>query len=1056
MTIITATRRRASFTAILKGVCLIALLAMGGCGGQPESADAPSSPVAAQAASGRAYALAGSDAAADAGAARSPVLTIRGAGSLAAGVGAHVIVRYKGRWLAEGEVASGRMQDYSIQLPGPLDGGALDVVLVNALDAAGRTVRSVRIESVTVAAIEIRPDDADVMLDAGEGEAAFDGKDLLPGRHTLAINGALRFNLPTAAEVAAAAGPTPLAPGLYIDAVRGNDRDVGTASAPWRTLGRLSGVALPAGHGVYLRCGSIWRESLDLASAQLQDGSMVAGYGPECARRKAVISGADDFSGGWQRSGNVWSRPLPSGTPKISQLFMDGAALHTAQWPNGGEAAGTPEGIGTATTRLSSNRRVGLQAGDAAGLAAKDLVGATAQLRTQPWLVESRQVSAVSGGEIVLDKATEWVLDAGEGYVLQDKAWMLDSAGEFFHDVSAQKLYLVMPGSAAVADPNDARIEGSVRDIALSLAGRSGLVVRDLGLNDARADGLRLTNGPSATLSKLESRRNGSAGLRLWQWEPLAGHVAGPTISDSLVSGNGQIGIDAGYVRAPTIERNRILSTGTGVHHQSGSLAAVSAGPGGRVIANTVDGAAYIGIRFSSQGGSLVAGNTVLAYCVRLSDCGAIYTWQGRVDAGLAQAAMVENNRVLGGQAQLAGAVSAGREMVAGIYLDDFVRHIVVRGNDLAGTPIGVFVHNASNITVESNRIWLPGLAAFYAGMDQTDADWMTGNIWRDNEIVPLVRATVSADGLPSFATSPVLWFLHATAGEAALAQGRNSFTGNRTVQLQGPLAVHAWLRGPGTERHIDALEWRAIQPGDLPPSRPAQFDTHRVLLGPELLAGGGFDRGLDPWGSYTNPAGSGFSLQAVDGHAGCTGPCISLTAGHPTDILGSPSFRMRAGAVHAYRWTAVMPPSAAGSVGLPYISRSVSPWDPMTDSRGFVGYGSRRAGAGERLSYERFFSPKAGDAAQVNLQLETLRAPVAFDSVSVREVLAFEPAQPRDWSALLLAPAGAALTVACGDLKWPVGCSAMDVDGRTLAMPTTLAPGTSRLLLRADSPFRR
>lgn len=987
--------------------------------------------------------------------AAAPTITLRAFASGYGSSAAQLQLRSNGIIVATFEVRATTAFDHALPLSTALQPGTLELVLLNADAQAGRALV---VQSLSHNGTTLTPTDNDVVFDQGSGPAAFDGLDTVPGTRTLTTAGALRFSLPVSRVVAAAATGVPdattAAPGVYVDADRGDDANAGTIDRPWRTLARLATVRLDAGAGVYLRCGSLWRASLVLGTEQLPGNNLVAGYGTECGTQKATLSGADDFSGSWRLNGAVWTRTLPAGTPKITQLMVDGQALRVAQWPDP-SAAGARRAAVTAAAATAA--ALLLQTADAALLVAKDLTGATVQLRTQPWLIETRRITALRGATLDLDSAPQWPLPAGAGYVLQDKRWMLDSPGEFFHDTATQQLHLIAPTAGAPADINSALVEGSVRDRALALAQTRGLVLRDLALRAARQEGLLLTNTPQARLSRLDARDNGSAGMRLAQWETLPSDAAGPQITDSRVAGNGEYGIDAVHVSRARIQRVMALANGSVLQHQGGVAAAIAAGPGAQIEDNVVDGAGYIGIRFSALGGSTVARNTVSGYCRRLSDCGALYTWTGRDAAAAAVgnfASTVQGNRLLPAQAQQEGAVAAGREVVAGIYIDDHSHQVQVLDNVVVGAPVGVFVHNASGVRVSGNRIWQPTAVGLWASMDQSDADAMVGNRFSDNTIVPLLQAEISTGSLPLLATSHAVWFWHTLAGEAALAPARNHFSGNRVLQLQGALAVHARTRGPGGERALDAVEWLALNSAELPAQRPLQYTALATTLGEELVADGGFDSGLAAWRSHRSPASASFAALAVASASGCVGACVSFTAGDPGDLLASRPFALRAGAVYAYRLRATF--AQGGSIAPPYISRDATPWDSIADARGFASSQALRGAAGETLVYEAFFAARAAEPSRVNLQLRTYGSAVALDAVSVREVTGWTAARSSDWSALAYARPDAARSVDCAELGWPAGCTAFGLDGQTVPLPLQLAAGTERLLLRGDSPFRR
>ena len=228
------------------------------------------------------------------------------------------------------------------------------------------------------------------------------------------------------------------------------------------------------------------------------------------------------------------------------------------------------------------------------------------------------------------------------------------------------------------------------------------------------------------------------------------------------------------------------------------------------------------------------------------------------------------------------------------------------------------------------------------------------------------------------------------------------------------------------------------------------------TTLGPEQVVSGGFDAGLTPWRTYQNAAGSGYALQPLASLPGCVGPCMLFTAGHPYDLLASNAFSLRAGAPYLYRWTAVMPASSGAVVGPPYVSREVTPWDVIADAKGFTGYIPARGGAGETVAYESYFMPKSSDPARVNLQIETVRVPVAVDAVSVREITGFRLSYPREWASVAFAPTDSARTIGCAELGWPASCSVIGSAGEAVALPLTLPAGTARLLMRGDSIFRR
>lgn len=966
-------------------------------------------------------------------------LIVRARGVLAGNVGPIVELRVNGLLVATAEIRSSTLQDYSFNVAGVGPGSAIDIVYVN--DAvAGGVDRNLWVNSITVGGQAYASTAAATKFDRGNGSAAFDGLDVISGQEGLFWNGALRFQVPGAAGNTATAG-------FYVDAVEGNDANPGTLAMPWKTLRKVTEARLTSGQSIFLRCGRTWRESLSLDGIQLADAANVVGYGAECSTGKAVISGADLFNGGWAQSGNVWSRPVPAGTPKITRLFVDGVSQSTARWPNAtasaqGYALVHPQGGGAKWSVLAS-------AADQTVLSGKDIQGAALYARTLAWKIETRRVASFAAGTLTLSAGTDYTMDAGEGYVLEDKLWMLDAPGEFFHDTVNNRLYVYPSATAAQTDLNARSVEGSVRDVALRIASRSNIGVKDLALRMARVSGLVLQNASGAVVERIEANGNGETGVAVVQSDALPG----ATIRNSHFSNNFIYGIDASSGGATTLSDNTVTETGTS-NYPGWTHAAIEGGKGANILNNIVDGAAYHGIRFSGNGGGTVKNNAVTRYCLRLSDCGAIYTWNGAKLTGSTQRATVENNQVHGARPNVEGAVGFGVDVVGGIFLDDFSHGITVRNNMVRDVPFGLVLRNGSNAVFESNRVWLPTRAAIAVTNDQTDRDYLVGNTFRNNQFVPVKSAVNQFPALPTFSESYPIYFFNNFGAASSISSGNNTFTGNQVVRLDGSTdGVHAWLRSNTEDTRMSSAAWAVFNRLDAPTATPMTFALYQLTLGPELVPGGSFDSGFGAWNSWLSSEGSGGSASASSA-GGCVGTCVQLTAGTSNDWIASPGFVMRAGAPHLYAYTATL--GGAATLGWPYISRNATPWDNMATTAGYTSSVALSGSAGQVIRYEAFLTPKSSVEARVNLQVKTPGVSVRFDSVSVREITGFSFSTTADWAAVASAPVGQSSTVSCTSLGWPAGCSATTIDGVSVTLPQTLTAGSSQLYLRANSSWRR
>ncbi len=847
----------------------------------------------------------------------------------------------------------------------------------------------------------------------------------------------------TAADVSVAALPATIAAGsgYAVDSVNGNDANPGTAAAPFRSLSRLRSVVLASGQGIYLRCGSVWRESLDLGSTHLKDNSVIAAYGSGCNTARPRITGANSFAGSWTKSGNLWRRTVPAGTPRITRLFVNGEPMRVAQWPN-------------ATAQLALSDSAAQQvivatAADRATLSGKAVVGATVQTRSAPWWIDGRTVSSYDAGSgtMRLSSTTRYGQQKGQGYVLQDKLWMLDAPGEFLHDTATNTLYVYPTTSTAQANLNAVAVEGSVRATPLTLRDRAGLRVSGLRVDMGTGTGVLLSQTAGATLDQLEVNHNGDSGVRI---QPRSG--GRHAVRRSGLTGNLAYGIDASGAANVDIVGNAISDTGT-VAWAGMSHAGIWGGDGNTIDDNVVNGAAYKGVRLSGTGGSRVTRNTIVNHCKRIADCGAIYMWNGPKESRKTanQSSLIESNIIGAGQPATWGAVGGGYNIVTGVYLDDYAIGVTVRGNIVHGVTRGIYVHNGSNNVVESNRIWMTTDSALKATSDQTDRDYMTSNTFRNNELAPVAKLTGTYPAAPKLQQSHAVQFSVA-AGSAytSLSSASNLFTGNQIVHLQGASLPSVLVASQGVYRWMSTADWRRLVPGEAAVSTPMTFGLYQASLGGELVPNPDFTGGLSGW-SIT---GSG-NVSALGSGTGCTGSCAAYRPANASASLSSSTFSVAGASLYLVKVTAGF--NGTANISHPYIGRATSPFDSMIAGADTSVLTATSGGAGDTLRFESFSRTSSSGSARMHLKASNNgSAAVHMDGASMRAVSGYQLADPAAWSAFVYAPRSGGRYVDCSTLGWGAGCTAVDVDGASVGLPTTIPAGTARLLLRTNSTWRR
>ncbi|WP_240001855.1 calcium-binding protein [Parvibium lacunae] len=129
-------------------------------------------------------------------------IIVKASANLAAGVGAQMELWLNGNKIGSTIVTSTSLANYTFNNL-TIPAGAvnkLDVVFTN--DALiGTEDRNLIVDSVTIGATVLKPTDPGVMVDIGDGNAAFDGLNTLAGQNGLWWNAALRFNFSIPATI---------------------------------------------------------------------------------------------------------------------------------------------------------------------------------------------------------------------------------------------------------------------------------------------------------------------------------------------------------------------------------------------------------------------------------------------------------------------------------------------------------------------------------------------------------------------------------------------------------------------------------------------------------------------------------------------------------------------------------------------------------------------------------------------------------------------------------------------------------------------------------------
>lgn len=717
----------------------------------------------------------------------------------------------------------------------------------------------------------------------------------IPAAHVLSASASLSFAGVLDQPPAAAASPANGAGRTFhVSSATGDDSNDGRAasssggSGPWRTLARLTTSGLKAGDTVQLACGNVWHETLRLpASGTLAQPIVVSGPPAGCKTAPAIDGGVALAPSAWvQHRGNIYKASLDTAP---LQLLAASGAFTEAHHPNRGDVAADPTSPYLALAADGNAATLDGRTGSTLLATGADLVlppgatlgaGTRVRVRTNPYIIDELAVASFDGRRLTLASATTYPVSAGWGYLLLGQLWMLDSAGEWYHDASARQLYAWMPNSA----PPTASVTVSTQATGIDLQSHDhividGLAVRNVGIGvDMHGSkGVQLRNGliqdvaslgvnaAASTLAVIESNRIERSGLdSITGWGAATGayigDATGMTVRNNLVRDSGVL-----------MQGDLVLSL------PRRSLAAIYIGTNSVASGNTIINAGYIGILGGAN--NVIDDNFIYGACSVQDDCGGIYT------GGAGNNSQIRRNTVVHSRGALAGQPLAQRGTSAqGIYIDDDGDGITVEANTVMDTDNGILMHNGARNTVRGNRLY----------GNRGSQIWMQEDANRHNPNGDLLGNVIEANQLA--AVSPrALGYLLSTRFASTAAFGR--FDQNRFFDRASATVAYSSSTAGG--RAYTFGQWRgstgagSAQPTDaLGTGTSLRGYTNYSVSGTNLVANSGLQTDSFGWNTWnqTAPAGQ-LSREACP-----AGMCLRYVAGGSAGVLSSPGFALQKG----------------------------------------------------------------------------------------------------------------------------------------------------------------
>lgn len=602
-----------------------------------------------------------------------------------------------------------------------------------------------------------------------------------------------------------------------------SESEIQSPQTPGRSLSYASTLDLQEGDSLLFAAGDTLRGEVRISGAQGSGGApvVIGGYGGSAP---PVLMGTKAITSWAKISGSIYAATVDTA---IYQLFCDGEPLILAREPNQGYYK--VESVQDVRTRFTDSDIVG----------SIDWQGASVHVRSKPWSLDARVIAEYNSaaGTITLDRQANYDIKASNPYFINNHRAALDTAGEWYYDSAAGKVYVWLPDGGA---PQDHALEGSVYEYGVYADSCSYVQVESLKLGGHYGIGIRLRGTVSnAVVTKNEVSYAGRVGIS------LGGGSDNHVIRNAVVGSN-YYGIQS-HTQNARIENNsirriglkdRLLADGLG----GGCCKARGLQSGGAntiISGNLIDSIGYNGIGFGGQD-LVIEKNTITYFCLTTYDGSAIYTWSSDYAKPGAMGTVIRKNTIVGGAGPSGDQVEPGWWQ-NGIYLDDRTHDITVSGNTVINTYHGIFLHNGKRHVVRDNTIFRTYSDAFkFLEDDKGKGEPMEDNVVVGNTIVSAhqSKALLAHDGYLAphpFARIDSNVYLNPFNQTPFTVANAPGYPDNTSKQRQ-TLSFTGWQGVFGQDRHSTYIDTHWIA-----------YEILDTLSG-NLLQSTTFTEGTDPW----------------------------------------------------------------------------------------------------------------------------------------------------------------------------------------------------------------
>ena len=741
----------------------------------------------------------------------------------------------------------------------------------------------------------------------------------------------------------------------YYVAANGNDANNGqSVNTPFQSLAKINSLSVRPGDNILLRRGDTFRGSLVLTQSGTADNPIrIDAYG---SGNKPILAGSVPVTNWANIGNNTWQATCSACGSQVTGVYRNAVSLPLGRYPN---LSDPNKGYLTiqshnGKTQLTSQQDL-----------STDWTGGEAVIRPYQWVLDRAPVAKQAGKTLFINNSSNYDLNDGWGYFIQNHPSTLDQAGEWYYNPADKTIRLYDNQT----NPNSQLITATAFGEGVNLINSSYVTVRNLQITQTMSAGLAVKGGSNLSFSGNDITNSAINAI------DITGSGTNVVAENNLIEDANNVGLHIEVYQNFTFRGNTVrrigLLPGRGTNGDGGYVGLQSRCNANSLVENNVfDSIGYSGIAVASN--TTVRYNQVSNFCSTKSDGGGIYSWNG--DHSSPGGIRILSNIVFNGVGAPEGTPGGAYSGANGIFLDDCSQNSEIIDNTTFGSKgKGILLRSTSNITISGNTIFDNGEEQMRIGYNDQCAN--RGLSVRNNILV----SKTADQGVAAYESSANDLNQYGQFDNNYYARPFDDLFKLWTVYNAGAGLTGKW---------VTLAEWQTQWGQDLnSKSSPITYKTSTVTgVGTNLLANT-FTNSSENWSGWS-PYGNGEVVQTTDGKAvtgpldgGCLQIGFSTPSNRPNGYVIAYNFLGAVSKGKTYRLQFSAVASDNDKRLQVYLRQADAPWNDLT-ARSFISVGSYRK------NYDLTFTAAADEANALTLfQVDEDGKTLWIDNVKLLEV---------------------------------------------------------------------